>query len=300
MKKRSSLYCSLFFLFALPILGADNKTKYFYFLPNFHFDEKGSISSEFWMPLPPIKPKNHSVKIIQNEKIWSLLKKLPSVSLDSNDYRSGEKKPKEIEILDQLKDFGFDFVSGVPTMVPMNDRFALWYLGQGCEEGVLYIIDSKSPVTAYDLKFCISPSFLDRKPKMDLSEKEHFKIYINSEICNGRLTGTPKLFIFDFDEKNEKCSLVSGSFFLDENKSDQIVLKKEVFWGLNWYWIFKRSGKEWVDVSASHPDFYKKTVYKELKDHDSYEFKESQAALEALREAALLGGPSAFAAPVKR
>jgi hypothetical protein len=71
-----------------------------------------------------------------------------------------------------------------------------------------------------------------------------------------------------------------------------IVDKEEIGYGINWYWVYKWDGKNWINDSNNHSDFYKTFVLDELQ--FDFKYEKYIPALPLLIDAASKGGPAAF------
>src|SRR5579859_902589 len=249
------------FIFFVSSIYAQTADKYYYSY-NFSLDSNGKISDEFWKPLPsfeiqPTKP----FKTIINKNILKLANEVKSYSGNTK----AEDFQKSMSAFSELKQLGLadDNCGTDSTVFKLNERFYFW-----CFCNSIYFIDSKSPTMTYFLE---PPSGVGgcgiESIEWEKIEKDNYRFFVNSKISNGRLTGQPFVFVCDVNISKRLIKSYSGSLVLDldHNGKHELIVGHEVGYYADWYWVFSWDGTKWVDVSAKHPNFYKKEVVNMLR-----------------------------------
>jgi hypothetical protein len=300
-----------------------------------YFNHDGTISSKFWELTPTfLTGKPQPVGFIQREDLLYLIrvakepvtgfvhKTLPhkKESLvyptpdDDSEYEiayqewlkspqslSFRRRQEAIQTLGRLEFFGAKDESnpvsrqpGLSDLQKIDDRF------YRCDTDLLFsniwLIDSKSPPTAYDLGGTCNQNWGTEGitlTHIEYPQQDVCRVFLSNYPGNGRFAGYPNVKVFDIDLKKKTIRDVEGSFSKDlEGKGHhQLIVGCEVAWNMEWYWVYTDMDGNWVEVSDRYPDFYKKDVlkiYQALGDQGNYEY-----IRKALMRAAELGGPSA-------
>lgn len=264
-----------------------------YSISAFHLDSEGKISGEFWKydPLGESMRKERPLKIMGDEKVWSLIQSLPAgYSVEGNE----DHDPKGLETYEQLKKMGFHLFGTSQKPEKLDERLRLWEWDDNSGFQV-YLIDTKPPIRVFYLNGIYevgSPTvFLVGKLTDDI-----YRIYMGGMINNGTRFGQSKEKLLDVNlSKGTKQEMEFNGFFDSKGKDKTVILKKmKVDEGSAWTWIYKWDGSKWNNVSDLYPEYYKTVVLKELQKGGLNEDKQPAPALPALIEAAKKGGPSVF------
>ncbi len=226
--------------------------------------------------------------VMGGEKAWSLIKAVP----ENYSEQSSNRFSDALNTINQLKALKFKFYGYSQPLQYLSDRFVLWEQADNPMVRI-YLIDLKPPVYVFFL--CeIGSSSVDTSLMKFSDDVCGFDL--EDVISNGNQAGQQetKTIIVNFENRTYQEKQMDN-WTDSKDKNEQFIVDREnVGYGINWCWIYKWDGNNWINDSANHPDFYKTVVLNELQSDFKIETKKSVPALAALIDAAKKGGPAAL------
>ena len=262
---RKFVLAILFLFFAIGLAQSEPFSEY--------ISPDGKILKNFSKARPNISPIVDGInekKIFYKNGLFKIILKTISI----HDKRFGSQECADaVDDLKELLNIYDDPTGPSIEMKKFNERFFLLFI-----ETNYYLVD-KDTDTAYLLResggggFNSEIVFLEKITKnygYSTSLKDAWRIFFRCHGLNGRFAGEPCMTVFDIDCINNKfLGTFDGSLCedLEHNNHFELIVRDEVYWNLNWYWIYRWENGSWVDSSEKFPDYYKTTVVSYLKNY---------------------------------
>lgn len=263
----------------------------------------GKIIQEFWNARPNIYPKTVGLgdkNVFYEKDILRTINSTISVyktQFGTQDWLVSENNLKKV--LNVIND-----PSQVIGIKPVDQRFYLLFFATN-----YYLVDKKTD-TAYLLRESEYGFFRDEIIGVERitndygyggPPKDAWRFLYRCHGVNGRFAGEPCASVFDIDCGEKKfIGFFNGSFCedLDHDGRSELIVRDEVYWNMNWYWVYCWKNGFWYDSSAKFPNYYKTVVKTYLdslfalyvKGGTSQKKDKPMKLLEALIQAARNGG----------